>query len=355
MGIEIDIRKKIGEFQLAVQLKSEASRIGILGASGCGKSMTLKSIAGIEIPDQGRISVGDKLLFDSKQKRNTKPQQRKIGYLFQHYALFPHMTVEQNIAAGVKAEKEEKQKRVREMIRKFRLEGLEKRLPGQLSGGQQQRTALARIMAYEPDVILLDEPFSALDVFLKEQLQSEMEEMLSDYPGIVILVSHSRDEVYRFCEELVIMEQGSVVVSGKTKELFVNPQYKEAAKLTGYKNFTDIRRIDAHTARLTDWGITLCTKAEIPKECTCIGYRAHDFVPIWGDARENCLKVQIQKKAELPFEMQYYLTPEREREDISKTETVIYWFLQREQRNILEKKGLPDYLQIIEKNCMFLK
>lgn len=369
MGISIDIRKKLGQFQLAVQLKSEASRIGILGASGCGKSMTLKSIAGIETPDEGMICVDDRVLFDGGRKINVKPQNRRIGYLFQNYALFPHMTVEQNIAAGLKGSKEEKQRRVNEMVHKFRLDGLEKHLPGQLSGGQQQRTALARIMAYEPEVILLDEPFSALDVFLKDRLQLELEEMLADYPGTVIMVSHSRDEVYRFCEELVIMDQGSVVVSGDTKELFADPKYKEAARLTGCKNFTDIRRINAHTAELLDWGVTLHTKQEIPETCTSIGYRAHDFIPVWGERGENCLKANVFSKAELPFEMQYYIQPEKENTSYmngkrvgeeAKNKSVIVpnmisWFVQREQQPFMTEKGEPDYLQIVEEKCMFLK
>lgn len=348
MGISIDIRKKTGQFQLSIQLKSEASRIGILGASGSGKSMTLKSIAGIEIPDEGVICVDDKVLFDSSQKINIKPQKRKVGYLFQNYALFPHMTVEQNIAVGLKGSKKESHRRVEEMVHKFRLDGLEKHLPGQLSGGQQQRTALARIMAYEPDVILLDEPFSAMDVFLKDSLQLELEEMLQDYHGVVVMVSHNRDEVYRFCEELVILDQGSVVVSGNTKELFANPQYEEAARLTGCKNFTGIRRIDDHKAELTDWGITLKLRRKIPKECTSIGYRAHDFLPIWGEDSGNCLRADVQSTAELPFEVQYYIAS-------ANGSAPICWFIQREQQEILTEKGMPQYLKIEEEHCMFLK
>ena len=197
MGVKIEIQKKIGNFHLDVRFQSEASRIGILGASGCGKSMTLKSIAGIEMPDQGLIELDGKMVYSSKEKLHIRPQERSVGYLFQNYALFPTMTVEKNIAVGVGGSKHEKEARVHEMVRRFRLEGLEKRLPGELSGGQQQRVALARIMAYEPEVILLDEPFSALDTFLRDHLQRELEAMLADYQGTVILVSHNRDEIYR--------------------------------------------------------------------------------------------------------------------------------------------------------------
>lgn len=199
MSMEVEIHKKLGDYKLDVHWKSTKKRIGILGASGSGKSLTLKSIAGIEHPDQGHIQIADHVLYDSDSRICLKPQKRNVGYMFQNYALFPTMTVEQNVGAGLLDRqsgrkkflltgsadaKKKKQEQVEKMIHRFRLEGLEKRLPRELSGGQQQRVALARIMAYEPTVILLDEPFSALDVFLKDRLQQEMMELLSDYDGI---------------------------------------------------------------------------------------------------------------------------------------------------------------------------
>ena len=214
---------------------------------------------------------------------NLKPRMRNVGYLFQNYALFPTMTVEQNIAAGLKGSRREKEKRVRQMVEKFRLEGLEERLPGRLSGGQQQRVALARIMAYEPEVILLDEPFSALDMFLKDQLQRELMEMLEDYRGTVIMVSHNRDEIYRFSEEVIVIDSGKIVAAGPTEELFKNPVSREAARLTGCKNFSRIVRVDAHTVQASDWGVTLELGREVPEDASWIGYRAHDFIPVWGE------------------------------------------------------------------------
>lgn len=354
MDIEVRIKKNFGDFTLDMEFRSRNTRIGILGASGCGKSMTLKSIAGIEKPEEGFIRVGDKVLFDSSAKIDLKPQKRKIGYLFQNYALFPTMTVEKNIQAGLQGTKEEKRSRAQEMIRKFQLSGLADRLPGELSGGQQQRVALARIMAYEPDVILLDEPFSALDVFLKDRLQKEMAEMLADYTGIVIMVSHSRDEIYRFSEELLVMSAGRPVIYGGTKEIFADPVYREAARLTGCKNFSYIRRVDAHTAELTGWGMQVHTKKEIPEQAVCIGYRAHDFVPVWGERKENCMKVRLNGMAELPFENNYYLLPEQESLDGSPVQ-LVSWFVQRERMPEIEEKGLPDYLEIKEEKLMFLR
>ena len=255
--LDFHIHKKLGSFTLDIEVLTKAKRIGILGASGCGKSMTLRCLAGIERPDDGYICLGDRTVYSAEKKICIAPQKRKVGYLFQHYALFPTMTVEQNIAAGLHGTKQENAARVQEMIDTFQLSGLEKKLPGQLSGGQQQRTALARIMAYEPEVILLDEPFSALDAFLKDRLQQELMEMLKSYEGTVVLVSHSRDEIYRFSEELLIMADGHMICQGKTKEVFANPGYKEAARLTGCKNITKSIRKNAHELEIPAWGTCL--------------------------------------------------------------------------------------------------
>lgn len=365
MSIKVQIQRKLDSFLLDISFQSECRRIGILGASGCGKSMTLKSIAGIETPDQGHIEAEGRTLFDRADRINLKPQKRNVGYLFQNYALFPTMTVEKNIAAGLKGSRQENEVRVREMVKKFQLQGLEKRLPGQLSGGQQQRVALARIMAYEPDVILLDEPFSALDMYLKDRLQQELMDMLADYRGTVIMVSHNRDELYRFSEELLIIDQGHIAAAGETKELFRNPVSREAARLTGCKNFSRARRLDAHTVEADDWGIILHTKGEIPEDVQWLGYRAHDFVPVWGERGENMLRFDLESSALLPFERNYYLRPENSAGYIESGAAAdtdhhqeaqnICWFVQREEIEELDAKGFPNYLLFKEDRILFLK
>ena len=166
MSLFVDIRKKLKGFSLNVSFETNGDYLGVLGSSGSGKSMTLKCIAGIETPDEGLIILNGKVLFDSKKKINLKPQERNIGYLFQNYALFPNMTVEKNIGIGLKGSKYEKNRKINEIIEAFHLQGLEKKYPRQLSGGQQQRVALARCIIYKPDVLMLDEPFSALDTYL---------------------------------------------------------------------------------------------------------------------------------------------------------------------------------------------
>ena len=349
MSMEVKIHKKLGEYELDVYWKSMKKRIGILGASGSGKSLTLKSIAGIEHPDKGYIRIGEHILYDSDSGTCLKPQKRNVGYMFQNYALFPAMTVAQNVGAGLSGDKKKKQEQVEKMIRHFRLEGLEKRLPRELSGGQQQRVALARIMAYEPSVILLDEPFSALDVFLKDRLQQGMMELLSDYDGTVILVSHSRDEIYSFSEEVLVIEDGHGIRLGPVKEVFNAPRYKTAARLTGCKNIADAYRMDAQTVYVKDWDVQLTFKRRtVSENVKAIGIRAHDLIPVYGTISGAMLKVKEWKSVDYPFERKYFIRCESGCEDFC-------WFVQREISATLEEKGMPDALAFPEEKVLFLE
>lgn len=355
MAVSIDIKKKLEDFCIELQIESSSKRIGILGASGCGKSMTLKMIAGIEKPDEGTIRIGSMVVFDSESRINVKPQKRNVGYLFQNYALFPTMTVEENIAAGLKGRREDKKKRIREMTERFGLTGLEKRLPGELSGGQQQRTALARIMAYEPEVILLDEPYAALDAFLKDRLEQEFLSMLKGYRGTAVLVSHNRDEIYRFSEELLVVEDGKAAVFGKSKEIFENPRKTAAARLTGCKNISRAEILDEHHLKALDFGVILHTERVIPEDTKAVGFRAHEFIPVWGERQENCIRVRVGSRAELPFEWQYYLRPETEEEGKKTDRGSLCWFVQKEKWKEISDRGLPAYLKFAEEKLLFLK
>ncbi len=187
--LDVTIKKKLDRFSLNVSFTAEHETVALLGASGCGKSMTLKCIAGIETPDEGKIVLNGRVLFDSEKKINLAPQKRRVGYLFQQYALFPRMTAAQNIAAGVRTkDRAKRDAAVAAQIKSLRLEGLEDKRPQQLSGGQQQRVALARILANEPELLLLDEPFSALDDYLKWQLELELQDTLLYYAGKTVFV-----------------------------------------------------------------------------------------------------------------------------------------------------------------------
>ena len=392
MSLSVNIKKQYRSFTLDMNFELDGRRVGILGASGSGKSMTLRSIAGILTPDEGHIVLGDRVLFDSSGHINLRPQVRNVGYLFQNYALFPNMTVRENIMVGLETQrrsvgslkennksagglfsrrkvfKEEKNRRADEMIEKFKLTGLEDRLPRQISGGQQQRVALARIMAYSPDVILLDEPFSALDWFLKDRMQLELTEMLKDYEGMVIMVSHDRDEIYRFSEELLIVDEGKVVKRGETRSVFADPGTRAAAALTGCKNFSRTERLDDHHVKALDWGITIETERVLPGKFNHLGFRAHQFQPVYlrdetGEVQGkdvlgqtsatrpgNSIRCNVISEARLQFERNYYIKPETESAD----GTLLTWLVQRELWPEIDERGLPDYLVLPEKDLLYL-
>ena len=251
MSLSVDIEKKLGGFSLRVQLDTDDAITGLLGASGCGKSLTLQCIAGIQRPDRGRIVLDGTVLFDSEHRIDLPPQQRRVGYLFQQYALFPTMTVVQNIRCGAHTlPKAEREAVTREMIALLHLEGLESLRPAQLSGGQAQRVALARMLAARPRLLLLDEPFSALDAHLRDQLQPQLRTLLQQVGRQTVLVTHSRDEAYRLCSRLCILEGGTAVRTGPTKAVFADPQSVAAARLTGCKNLAEARRLGENTVEV---------------------------------------------------------------------------------------------------------
>lgn len=304
MSIDVQLYKKLGNFKLDIAFKTRGKCTGILGASGCGKSMTLKCIAGLERPDRGKVTLEGKVLFNKEQKINRPPQQRKVGYLFQNYALFPHMTVEENISIGIKGKSMGIKDKVYEQIGRFQLRGLEKHYPSQLSGGQQQRVALARILAYEPEVLLLDEPFSALDSFLKDGLAKQLLEVLEGFNGDMIMVSHSRDELYTFCDQLIVIKNGKVLAEGGTKEIFSQPRKMEVAQLTGCKNISPIKRLGKHQVLALDWGLQLTTESEIKESTKYIGIRSHD---IKLEGKENQFAAEVIGSLEFPFDVDYLL------------------------------------------------
>lgn len=211
MAISVDIEKKLHGFTLKVKLESDGSPMGILGASGSGKSMTLRCIAGIQTPDSGRIVVNDKVLFDSEKKINLKPQERKVGYLFQNYALFPTMTVEKNIACGYRGDKKQLKAKVADYIERYQLNGLEKRYPGQLSGGQQQRVAIARAVVSNPKIILADEPTGNLDSKNGAEVMQLLTELNKEGTTIV-MVTHSKHDA-SFAHRVINLFDGSIVSS----------------------------------------------------------------------------------------------------------------------------------------------
>lgn len=301
MSLSVQVEKRFPGFHLEAEFETEGGFLGILGGSGCGKSLTLKCIAGIEQPDRGRIVLDGVTLFDSERHVNLPPQKRGVGYLFQNYALFPNMTVAQNILCGLKGERDrsKRMEALSEAVSLLRLEGLEQHRPRQLSGGQAQRAALARILVSKPKVLLLDEPFSALDAHLRDKLQIEMKTLLQKLNRDILLVTHSRDEAYHLCERIGVMDSGKLLTCKETKALFADPGFLRAAELTGCKNNAAARKIGEHEVEVPSWGVRFTTSQPVRDNVTGVGIRAHYFNTKTG---QNRYPVEFAGGMEEPFE-----------------------------------------------------
>lgn len=299
MALEVQVEKTYGDFHLKAEFQAEGEPLALLGPSGCGKSLTLKCIAGIERPDRGRIVLDGQVLFDSERHIDLPPQKRQVGYLFQQYALFPHMTVAENIAAGCRRlERGERKKRVAELAAMLHLEGLEGLRPRQLSGGQQQRTALARILASEPRTILLDEPFSALDSHLKWQLEPELKDVLEAFGGVTLWVTHDRGEACRNCPRVCVMEAGRTAPVRDMAALLADPQTVGAARLSGCRNCVKAERGEtAGSVRLPEWGVTLRCAAPWRDCVTTLGIREEQVRPA-KHGEENAVECTLMRLVE---------------------------------------------------------
>ena len=320
MALYVDIEKKCGDFLLKVKFTAEKEVLGLLGASGCGKSMTLKCIAGIEKPDKGVIRLDDKVFFDSEHRINLPVQKRKVGYLFQDYALFPNMTVLQNIMCGAKDRKKAEEYAIR-----FSLEGKENLYPSQLSGGQKQRAAMARMLSGEPKILMLDEPFSALDNYLKMQLEREL---------------------------MKVMEDGQILDVQPKEELFKSPASLAATLLTGCKNVSELETAPDGGLVAKDWGIRLSAKAE-PGKYKYAAFRAHYFQVVPEMEETNVLECRIlrviedtfstvilfcngERSGEKPREVLTYELPEEKWQELKQQEK-LYLKMPAEQIILLEK------------------
>ena len=345
MSLEVTIAKRFEGFTLHVDFTAGNTAAAILGASGCGKSMTLRCIAGVVKPDSGRIVLDGRVLFDSEKGIDLPPQQRNVGLLFQNYALFPNMTVEQNILCALKKEKDPAARKAAcgSALRAMRLEELAHRLPSELSGGQQQRAALARILAGRPRILMLDEPFSALDSYLREEVEGEVGSLLSNFDGTALLVTHDRDEAYRLCREMIVMDSGEVLRAGTTKEVFADPRRLTAARLTGCKNILPCVRVDEHHVRLTGWERELTVALPVPEGCCAVGIRAHDFAPEAVDG-ENRMPVQVGASSETPFDWNVICTAA---DDAGK----LWWKVSKTTLSSPPPQA-PAYLRVAPENIM---
>ena len=346
MSLSGDIEKRLGDFRLRAQFECAEGVTGLLGPSGCGKSMTLKCIAGIERPDRGRIELDGRVLFDSERRIDLKPQARRVGYLFQNYALFGNMTVRQNLLCGLHHERDSarRAKALDEALELFGLRELEHRRPGQLSGGQQQRVALARALVNRPALLLLDEPFSALDAHLRLKLQIAMLDALREYGRPALLVTHDRNEAYRMCDRIAVMSEGLAPQPVDTKRLFADPGTVPAAALTGCKNITPARRVGENLLYAPAWGVTLETALPVAEDVTHVGIRAHYFGP---RVAQNRFPVAFAGALEEPFEWVLEFRYAGQTPD----SPPLWWRIPKEKRS----QPLPEALGIAPVNVLPLR
>lgn len=287
MSLCVRIRKRLAAFTLDASFDVErADRVmALLGPSGCGKSVTLKCIAGVMRPDEGRIVLNGRTLFDSDAGVDLPPQRRHVGYLFQDSALFPTMDVLHNVMAGVReGGRAERRERARHELCAMRLDGVERLRPAKLSGGQRQRVAMARILASDPELILLDEPFSALDGYLRWQLELELVDELRAFSGGAVLVTHDRDEVHRLAQDVCVIDRGQTEPLVSVHELFARPRTVAAALISGCKNVSRARVVGDRLLACDDWGVTLACADAPDARVTHVGIRAHYLTAAPTDA-----------------------------------------------------------------------
>ena len=345
MSLDVNIEKDLGGFRLKACFSAERGVVGLLGASGSGKSMTLKCIAGIERPDRGRIVLDGVTLFDSERHIDLPPQKRQVGYLFQNYALYPHMTVQKNILCGLHGvrDRAEREARLAEALRIFRLETIADRKPAEISGGQAQRTAVARILVSRPKLLMLDEPFSALDSHLRLQLQLELKKTLSAYDGAVLMVTHSRDEAYHMCDAIAIAENGTFAPIRATKPLFADPGSFAAARLTGCKNLARAVKTGEREVFVPEWNVRFTTAQPVCDSLCGVGLRAHYFNP---RAAQNSFPVIRVGEMEEPFEWILLFRYEGQSPDAAP----LWWRLPKDKR----PQDFPDRLGIAPVNVLLL-
>ncbi len=307
-SLEVALERRLENFTLNIDVAAGSGAVGLLGPSGSGKSMTLRMIAGVSTPDRGRIVLNGRVLFDSQTRTNLPPARRRIGMVFQDYALFPHLTVAENVGFGLSGlPRHERRARVEQQLASMRIAELAHRFPAEISGGQRQRVAIARCMAMQPDALLLDEPFGALDPHLRRQTEEQLRETLAHFNGAVVFVTHDMEEAFRFCTDLLVLDHGRVIAKGPKQELFERPRTVAAARLTGCKNIVAAGRVAEHRLAVPAWNCELTSHGPVPSSLTHVGYRSHQLVFDPNAGAENTFPCWLVSTSEAPHEMTLYL------------------------------------------------
>jgi len=322
MSLEVQIEKKLPDFTLRAEFIADSSPLSILGPSGAGKSMLLQCIAGLAAPDSGKIALEGEIFYDGKRRIHLPARQRRLGLLFQHYALFPHCTVAENVAFGLtELLAAERNKRVQELLGRAHAAELEGRYPRELSGGEQQRVALARALATNPRALLLDEPLTALDTHLRSQMEALLQETFATGERPTLLVTHNIEEAYRLGANLLVLSRGKMAAWGPKEELFRYPPTREVALLTGCKNVSRARLTTEGVVEASDWGCQLCVSQKIQRAPAYVGIRAHhiDYLESADGppSTENSFPCWLARSSETPFRITLYLRMHRAPQDSS--------------------------------------
>jgi molybdate transport system permease protein len=359
MPLEVQIEKKLPEFTLDVTFSCGDGPLSVLGPSGAGKTMLLRCIAGLERPRRGRVTLGNRVLFDSAGNVQLPARDRRVGMLFQHFALFPNKTVGENIAFGLhKLPSGQQRQRVATLLERTRIAGLEDRYPRQISGGEQQRAALARALAIDPEALLLDEPLSALDTHLRSHMEAQLQETFAAYRRPALLVTHNVEEAYRLGERMLVLSRGQVAAFGGKEEIFRRPPSLEVARLTGCKNFSRARMISTGLVEAVDWGCQLRVAHELAAGVTRLGVRAHeiDFVEKNSAAPgENVLPCWVVRRSETPFRVTLYLSLRQPSETMSETSSFdLQAEVTKDKFRLIRERPVPWHIQLWPESIFLL-
>lgn len=350
INLIVNIQKQLSDFVLDVNFTTDSNPLGILGASGAGKSTIVRCIAGLETPDRGIISLNGKVLFDSQKKINLAIKERGCGILFRDYALFPHLTVGENIAFGMsnKLSSNQIKQEVEKQLIMVELQGISDRYIHNLSGGQQQRVALARVKASNPEILLLDEPFSALDTYLRHKQEKLLRKSLQTYRGVTLLITHNLEEAYRVCPNLLIIDRGKAIAYGNKENIFQHSPNMRTARVTNCKNFSQGIIINQRQVKAIDWNclleVTEITSKNLTNTAITIGIRAHQIILTESDEGVNIFDCWLTSYSETQHQVTCYLKlhqPPNNAEDYHlQTEVLQDKWLQ------LQKKSFPWKIQL---------
>lgn len=349
-GLALWLSKRFHNFTLDFQLQTNSRRVAILGASGSGKSSFLRCLAGLDQPDQGWIQVDGRCWVDTQKKISLVPKKRKVGLLLQNYALFPHLSVRENIAFGAQGLSSEA---VDQWLQKIGLTSYAEHKATQLSGGQQQRVALARALAAEPQLLLLDEPFTALDAYLRDRLEQQLIADLYRFPGRMFLVTHNVDEAWRLCDEVVILQEGRIIRQGPKAEVFENPGTVAAAQLTGCKNLAEVSARRASKVYIEAWNCELELPANAAN-CEAVGIRAN-HIKLSGEGPEepNTFVCWLARISEAPHRLTFFLKLNSMPEDA--LDAVIQVSLSRDRAEELQARPQPWFITFPTQRILVLR